>query len=206
MNKKKLHLIIGGIITLIAVVIIVALIPRSTIVLSVAPEEFTVSINDGSVQKKKTGEQLTVLPGTYKITITSNEFGSYTTTVTVKNYETYEILYALTPQTDNAQRLLETDRSQAIIQRIAGQKMNSEIESMEKNYPIVNSLPIYDKFFTISSCSSEKYPNDTTKLAICVDLYEPEAKETAIQMVKDKGFDLNDYETRFITAEDEHDH
>lgn len=200
MNKRILK-IIGIIFGLLAIAALVyALIPRSSIILSIAPEEFTISIDGKDTHTAQTGDVLTVAPGTYKITISRDEFDPYTKTVTVKNGQTFDLLYALNPLTEEAKALLKTPKSQEIIQRIAGQKMNVEEDQMVKDYPIVEVLPITDKYFTVSSCASEKYPNDSTKLAICVNLYDMQAKSSAIDAVLQTGFDLNDYETRFIDS------
>lgn len=197
--NKWLKIAGGGIAVGIVILVIYLLIPRATIVLSVAPESFSVSVNEEEAKLYEMGDRLEVTPGTHRLTISRDGFEDYTTSVTIKNRDTFEVLYALTPQTDAARELLETERSQEIIQRITNQRMESELVEISKNYPIVEILPIRDKFFTVSTCTSEEFPDDTTKIAICVDLYEPQARASVSEVINARGHSLEDYEVRFTT-------
>lgn len=200
MNKKTLRII--GIVIGVVIVGVVALmlIPRSTILLSVAPDEFTISIDGKKGELKKTGDSLSLSPGTHSVSISRDEFKTYETSITVKNKENFEVLIALEPLTDAARELLNSEKSQAIIQRITGKRMTSDIEKVRTDYPIISKLPIEDKYFTISSCPSVKYPNDATKVAICVYLFDPEAKESADDELQSLGFNLDDYEILYVDS------
>lgn len=179
--------------------IIYLVIPKATLLMSVAPDEVTVTIN-GQAHKVTTGDKMIVAPGELTITVSRDEFETYSQKLTIKNGETVEILQALTPKTDAAKDLLNSPKSQAVIQRITNNKMKAAADLLMKNYPILSVIPINDKFYTITTCASKKYPNDATKVAICVNLFDPEAKQSAIDAVKAKGFNLDDYETYFVDA------
>lgn len=198
-RRTIITLIIVSFIAIVIGIIVYALIPKATLLMSVAPEDVTVTIN-GDTHKVKTGDVITVAPGTLDVSISRDEFDTYTQKVTVKNGEQVEILQALNPKTDAAKALLQTEKSQAIIQRITGNSMKVATDKLTKDFPIISVLPINDKFYTIAVCDSKKYPNDKTKVAICVSLYDMEAKQSAIDDVVRRGFNLNDYETYFIDA------
>lgn len=198
-RRALIALIIGFFGIVIIGSLLYLFIPKASLLMSIAPEEATVTIN-GGVHQVKTGDRLTVAPGTLTITIARDGFDTYTEKRTIKNGENVEILQALTPKTDEARTLLQTTKSQAIIQRIAGNTMKTATDQLDKDYPILSILPIQEKYYSITTCKSQKYPNDTSKVAICVYLYDMEAQQMATDEVKQKGFDLNNYESYYVDA------
>jgi hypothetical protein len=199
MSKRTIRLILIGAALLIIGLIVYALIPRASLLMSIAPEDFTVTIN-GHSQQAKTGDSITVTPGDISLSVSRDGFDTYTQKLTIKNGEKVEILQALNPKTDDAKALLNTAKSQAVIQRVTNAKMKAATDQLVKNYPILAVLPINDKFYTITTCNSKLHPNDATKTAICVNLYDLEAKQSAIDDVKQRGFNLDNYETYFVDA------
>jgi hypothetical protein len=175
------------------------LIPHGTLKMSVAPDEVTVTIN-GKERSVTTGDSIRVDPGELTIKISRDEFDPYTEKLTIKNGETVEILVALYPKTSAAKELLGTEKSDIIIQRLTGRAMEKNSAQLRKEYPIISSLPIRDKYYMVTICDSRKNPEDKTKVAICIELYEPAAKQSAIDDVKSRGFNLDDYETYFVDA------
>ena len=192
-RRSLLIIIIVAVVALIAGLIAYSLIPRASILLSIAPEEFTVTYN-GSSQNVTTGKKITVTPGDVSVSISRDGFETSTKTVTIKNGENQELLLALVPKTDAARALLETEKSQQIIQRIANINMKNTTAQYVQDYPIFSVLPIKDKFYVITSCESRLYPNDKTKVAICVNLFDMEAKQSAIEDINRRGFSVDDYE------------
>ena len=196
-RRKFIIMALSAIGLVIGIAVTYALMPRSTLLLSIAPEEFTVSVY-GKDHQKKTGDTINVSPGDVIVKISHEGFQTLTKKITVKNGETFEILEALVPLTDEAKKLIATEKSQAIIQRIQGVKTTEKVDDMLKTYPIIGVLPIKDKYYTIEPCPSRKYPKDVSKIAICVNLYNIEAKPSSIKDVESRGFNLDDYETIFI--------
>ena len=192
-GRKVLFIAAGAFVALIIGLIIFALIPRATLILSVAPEEITLVVN-GSRQSIKTGQEITVTPGTISIELQRDEFDIYTETFEIKNGETREVLYALNPQTDAARELLKTVKSQRILERIAGVEVKKGAEKITQANPILKDLPINDKFYVISACSSKKFPDDTSKIAVCINLYDMAALKSAQKAIVNKGYVLTDYE------------
>ncbi len=199
MSKRTIRLILIGAALLVIGLIVYALIPRASLLMSIAPEDFTVTVN-GHSQQVKTGDSITVTPGDISLSVSRDGFDTYTQKLTIKNGEKVEILQVLNPKTDEAKALLNTDKSQAIIQRVTNVKMKEATDKLSKDYPILSILPLSEKYFTVTTCPSQKYPKDSTKIAICVNLFNLEAKQQAIDTVSQKGFDLNNYETYFVDA------
>lgn len=198
MSRRSIFITcIIAVVVLIIGLIVYASIPRANLLMSVAPEDFTVTIN-GHDHKVKTGDSITVTPGDLSIKISSNNFDTYTEKVTIKNGEQKEILIALKPQNDIAKKLLETKKSQEIIQRIANVNMKKFSAQLLKDYPILAVLPINDKFYTIVSCPSKIHSDDVTKIAICVNLYDLQAKQSAVDEISKRGFSLDNYEVYFV--------
>lgn len=200
MSKRTLIIILITTVVLLGVGLLVyQLIPHGTLKMSVAPDEVTVTIN-GKERTVTTGDSIRVDPGELTIEISRDEFDPHTEKLTIKNGETVEILVALFPKTKNAKALLNTEKSDAVIQRVTGRAMEATASQLRKDYPIISSLPIKDKYYTVTICESEKHPNDTTKVAICIELYNLEAKQAAIDDIAERGFNLNNYEHYFVNA------
>ena len=194
MTRKQLILLFATIGALIIIGIIInALIPRATLLFSVAPESVKVMIN-GKSHDVTNGQSITVAPGEVTIEISRDEFSSYGEKLTVKNHETKEILVALDAQTESAKQLLLTTGAQKIIQRIGGKKVQQGGDALTKAYPLLTELPISDKFYKILPCDSVQHPDDSSKIAICVQLFDLEAKQSAIDEITRRGFDVANYE------------
>jgi len=196
-SRSIIKFCVAAFILLIIGLIVYMLIPRASLLFSVAPENVIVTIN-GHNHKIETGKTITVAPGDLSISVSSENFDTYTTTVTVKNGEEKELLLALKPQTDAAKKLLETPKSQEIIQRIANVNMKKFSQQLLKDYPILSVLPLKDKFYTVTSCPSQVHVNDLTKVAICVNLFNLQAKQSAIDDISNHGFNIDDYELYFV--------
>ncbi len=193
-------MIFGGIALLILVlgVIVYSLVPRASLKLSVAPGEVQLSINNATKESVKNGTVLHIKPGEYTFTVSRDEFDSYTTKQTIKNGQAAELLVALTPLTSAAKQLLADDASQAIVQRFHGKIITAQVDQLTKAYPILSVLPLQERLYSIDSCPSQKYPNDTTKIALCVTETDSSVNEYALAAIRQKGFNPDDYEVIFL--------
>ncbi|MEI6228493.1 MAG: PEGA domain-containing protein [Candidatus Saccharibacteria bacterium] len=195
MNSRKIIKISAIVFGLLCIgLIIYYLIPKSYIRFSVAPKSVYVSINNNK-QTINNGDTITVSPGKYSITISQKEFESYTKEIELKNGETNDILLVLTPITDSAIALLNDPSIQDVIESSTIETRNKEVANNIKNNPILNILPITDKYYTATSCPSEKYPNNNSKIAVCIELTHtdeaPDAdlKDYALENIKKSGYD-----------------
>jgi hypothetical protein len=186
-------LFIGLVVSLISISI-----PKTTILYSVAPGTVTVSIDNKPGISVKTGETASITPGTHSFTVSRDQFDSYTTKLTVASGSSAELLVALTAKTDAAQALLGDDISQAIVQRFFGNTMKTQTDDINSHYPIIKHLPITSRLYTINACPSQKYPNDTTKIALCVTETDSSLDTYALQAITDLGYNPADYEIIFI--------
>lgn len=178
---------------IVGILVVYALIPRATLKFSVAPENVTVTIN-GENHSVTTGQTISVAPGEIELKINRKDFLEHTETFTLENNQTREILVALTPTTDEARMLLDAAAARAVVERLGGQEVDKGADELMKEYPILAKLPITDKFFRIVICNSKKYPDDPKKLAVCIRLFEPEARQAAFDEIERQGFSLKDYE------------
>lgn len=173
--------------------IVYALIPRASLVFAVAPEEVTVTIN-GKEQQVENGQEINVSPGKIELKISRPNFVEHTETLELKNGDRQEVLVALTALNGDAQLLLETPGARMVIERIGGQAVEEGAAKLMEAYPIMKDLPVTDKFFHIVVCDSEKYPGDRSKIAVCIRLYDLQARESAFDEIKRLGYSVDDYE------------
>ena len=197
MNKK---IIIAGsilLITLIGVLVYNLITPKAYIKFAVAPEQVIVTSTNLN-KTVKNGDGLTLAPGSYKITISHDGFISSSVDINIKNHETQEILMALTPQTDASKQLLLSDAAQAVMQRYYGKVRDETTKKLLINYPIIDILPIQARLYTISACPSQKYPNDTTKIALCVIESQSGLDPYVLKDILSRGYNPSDYEIIWV--------
>lgn len=193
-TPKRIKIIIAAFIVGFIALCVYFLVPKTYIIFSVAPGQVTISINGKPTQTVNNKDTLVVAPGHYSIVVTRDEFDSYTGQLDVTSGTTTEFLAALNPQTDAARALLQDDASQAIIQRFHGNSLNNDTKKISDTYPIISALPIDARLYTIYACQSAKYPNDPTKIAVCVDLYQDGLIPYVLKDIQSRGYNPSDYE------------
>lgn len=194
MNKKPIIISFTIIALIIVSSIIYLLIPKSYIVFKTAPEEVTVLIDGKDKKDIKNGDKITISPGKHSFVIYRNEFNPFRTDVNIKNGENIEIVSVLTALTENAKKLLNNDKSSYVIEKFTAINMDKQVEILTKKYPIMKVLPIENRNYVISSCRSEKFPNDPYKIALCVDIPQEDVKDMVKQDIRSHGFNPDDYE------------
>ena len=199
LSRRNLIILIASFSIFIIGLTIYSLIPKTQLLFSVAPHQVTVNF-DGQNRQVTSGSKLGVKPGTYNITVSRDQFDSYTLSVTVASGKTAEVLVALNPQTDAAKALLNNKESQDIIQRFNGNKMDNYEQTVNNSFPIIKILPIQQTFYYIYPCQSQKYPNDHSKLAVCIQITNDQDKPGIAAYVQSKGYDLNNYEVIWINT------
>lgn len=195
-SKKTIVIIIGVFIAAIIALIVFSLIPRATLLLSVAPEEFTITI-DGKSRSAKINDKITITPGELEVSISRDKFETYTKKISVKNGETYEILEALKPINSEDKDLLYTEKTAGVMQRINDREMKQYTADIEAAYPIIKILPIREKYFFVNPCPSKKFPGDSKKQALCIQYSWEDYKSYIPDQIKKMGYDLKDYEVYY---------
>jgi hypothetical protein len=199
-NNKKLLIVIFSI--LIAALIALAIyqaVPKTKLLLSVAPDSVQLSIDNKPNITVSDNQTISITPGSHTFKVSEDQFVSYTTTATSKKGQTTELLVALTAITTAAQNELDNSpSSQAVIQRFEGNIEQAQTAAIDKNYPIVADLPIETDLYSINVCPSQKYPNDPTKIALCIIETDPDVAQYALNAITNKGFNPSDYEIIYM--------
>lgn len=199
MNKRNVIIGLSGlfIIGLVVYFILYSITPRATILLAIAPEEGFISIDNSSKQSVKNKQTISVTPGNHTVIFSREEFDSFSKDITVDNKQTLEVIIVLNPLTEAAKKLLLTSGSQEVIQRLDGEKIIKESSQLEKDYPILSVLPIKARLYVINSCKSIKYPDDSKKIAICVDVAQDGLEDYVYKDIRSHGYNPDDYEIIF---------
>jgi len=197
MNRKKIIIffIVILVITIISCVVYF-IIPKTTITFAVAPTQVNVKIDNNKSISIKNKDKINISAGKHTIIISQNEFKSYTTEVNLIKDKNKEILAALKPLTSNAQTLINKDENQAVVQRFYGDLSKQREQNIKDNFPVLAILPYTSQSFSMKMCKSKKYPNDNTKIALCIIMHRnnENIKNIAIKMLKNKGYYRDDYE------------
>jgi len=195
MSKKQIISIVSLFILVIVIWSVYLLIPKSYILFQTAPEVVYIRINEKKERVVNNGDKIFFKPGNYKIIIYKDEFNPQFEEFTIKNGETKEIVAALKPLTENAKNiLLGNDKSIKVLEKSTSIRIDSESEFLEKTYPILKILPIETRNYTILTCSSKKYPDQSNKVALCIDITSASIKDYVEKEIISKGYNLNDYE------------
>jgi hypothetical protein len=196
MNKYR-KLIISSIlmfVILIIIVIVYQIIPKSYLRFETAPQNVTVLIDNKNSRSIKNGDTIIIKPGKHTISVSKTGFGPYIKEITLNNQQTSDFLVALTPQTDDAKKQLDNSSSRDVIQKFYGKIYINQTDEMNKNYPILKVLPISARLYTISACPSKKYPDDQTKIALCVDSNQTGLEQYVFKDILSRGYNPDDYE------------
>lgn len=199
MNIRKI--IIFAVIALgliIAGFAIYSVIPKTQMHLMVAPLEVELSIDGEPAKTVRNGQDITVSPGEHTLTVTRAEFGQFVKSYTFKENETTEVLIALEPLTPAAETLLYEPEAEEIVQQFKGDEFKVIEEATAKTFPIMEILPIEARLYMVTSCQSEQYPDDKTKLALCAYLYHYGLEPYVKKHIKNLGYNPDDYELIFI--------
>jgi len=199
-NKQKI-LIAAIVVALLVVGVVYLFIPKTQITFTVAPNAVQVQIDNGGAATINNGDTVSVSPGNHTIIVSQDEFTRYQTTISVKKGEKQEVLVALVANTVAAQNLLDNPTSQAIVQRFNGNILTNQTDQLDKDYPILKVLPIDSRLYTITACASQKYPDDSTKIAVCVSSDEDQAtlQPYVEQDLLNRGYKASDYEMIYNT-------
>lgn len=192
MKRKQIIIII--IVLLIVVILIYLLIPKSYLKFTTSPQQADIIIDNSPKGSIKNGEIKIINPGHHKITISRDEFSTYTKDIDININETKEILVILDAYTNNAKNILNTPEDQRIREANYRKETEEGAKLIEKEYPILKILPYYSHSYNIKSCDSKKYPNNKSKIAICIKVIDPNTKKFALKFITDKGYIPNDYE------------
>jgi len=200
MKYKKIIIIATVLITLIFIgLIIYSLIPKSHIKFVVAPNEVTVLIDDKSYAIKN-NDVIKTSPGEHTITISKNEFETFSEDISIAKNEEKKMVIVLIPLTESAKALLKDPLVQGAIESSSANNSSDELSTKVLYNPILDILPIEGKLYTITSCKSMKYPDDITKIALCIeykkqtDISDSNLRSSILEAIRSKSYNPDDYE------------
>ena len=161
--------------------------PQGTVEFILAPQNVTLTMKDTKSKAIQHKQTITLTPGAYDATFGADGFRSETTRIIIRKGEKTRLVMALTPETEAAKKLLsENSESQQVI------KEYKEVKYKE----LLNILPLSGSNYSIASCSSVKYPNES-KEALCINTSLDAGVKNAKDRLVKNGYDINDLE--FIT-------
>lgn len=184
MQLKKSTLII--ILTILAIVTVLAaffLRPQGKIEFALAPEEATLSVN-GSSRTIRNGQVISLSPGDYMLSVKRDQFSTETANVTVEKNEIVRTVIALSPQSDAARKIIESNPESV--------KIAQEYKELQQAR-LFKTLPLSGVNYNIEACKSVKNA-ETDKKALCITSPTEAGEITAKLAIAQLGFNVDDYE------------
>lgn len=163
---------------------------------------FTITVTDNGWERPINTEPLegVTVPfhsGTRNISFSAEGFETENREISVEEGSEQVAYVILTPTTKEAE--VEVQNDEKYNQRredITGFMIESGGKKLEEEYPIVNKLPIFNKWYRMNLCSGEDEPAlELNEYGICVDLALDNAvqRENIINDIRDTGEDPAQY-------------
>lgn len=199
LQKYKKKILLWGVVLLVCVSVVGFAMLQQVIELRkgkiavpihVVPHDASIEI-DG--QKYTPGTQY-LAPGDYTARIIKDGFHTTTQQLRVNDYS-HPVLYAgLAPASEEAKQWQRRNNHQyAKLERLSFEQSQKYGQEFQKRWPIVQSLPIKDPYFTIGY----KNINDRD-IILTIKGTSPRYRELAIDELRKKGFEPTDYRIEFI--------
>ena len=199
-KKKKILLITGGVIALIVLISAIFMIIESrksaTLEIMVAPISAKVSI-DGKVYKNGTYK---FEPGRVEVTITMDGFDSKEETLDLQANVTTKLYTYLMPSDGTFGWYLEHEEDQMILNTIGDTEASENSKTYVEKYPIITALPIiyanYDEKWNYTEFRIDGGGFDDCEKSFCIKITDSTGGnyERALGLIKEKGFNPEDYE------------
>lgn len=161
----------------------------------VTPNDSTITINNHKVVQ---GKVIGVNQGTYTLKVSREGFATQSQKFTIKNRESKEIKIYLLSNSSIGDQWLNLHPEQATEIEGTGSRAYDKLSAQNttKN-PFVSELPIYDPRFRIDYGLSQEHPDDSNAVAIYITSSSPIGRQTALQSIRDNGYDPSDMEIIF---------
>jgi hypothetical protein len=194
--QKRLRLIalvlIGLVVVLIGILIFISAkhSQEAKLNIYVLPEDSTIKLDDQVIKKKS----IYVKPGEHTISASKNGFKTDVRMVSLIKQESLDLYLLPSPESQEAQDwLAQNPDLQRLREEYAAHNATSIQQELQKQYPILDSLPLITRYYRIDYGVSKKYPNDPSKVALYITAVKAN-RNMALQWIKFKGFNPNDYE------------
>lgn len=203
-NDKRKTIIIGA--TIIAITVIIPIIlfilnlgKTATLQTAIAPSFATLTIND---KKYKINSDLKFEPGDYKATISADGFKTKEVDLTLQDHQTTQLALYLDPNDGNIKWYYDHPEEYTLFAIANDTKNTQEAESYVDKYPISKILPINVVEINPTTYAAKEYRIDLGKFdqckadEFCIKITDRRGNnyEEALNMIRQKGFDPDDYE------------
>lgn len=151
--------------------------------------------------KLKTSGTSKYYPGEYTVTISADGFESTETTLNLEKDQTATLYLYLQPTTENYNFYLENKTESNLVQRINDLRTQASNNAYINKYPITEVLPINiveqnreKNEWTEFHINYGQYENCKTEFCIKISDYTGGNQERALNIIREKGFNPDDYE------------
>lgn len=197
LNVKKILIwlaIIWGIIVLGIVIFYLCTLGKIRVDVEYAPFAAKVTLNDTVIMNHHANY---ISPGDYHIKVEFENFETYEADVAVDS-ETQYLFGSLSPANEEGEKYVQDHISEFnVIEGIAGKVANIEGEKQRQTYPIMDSLPIKDPYYTIGYTIS-----DDGALSVTVESsisYRSQAVTRVLELLDEEDFEK--YDIKFYNLE-----
>ena len=160
------------------------------VVLQTLPSDAAVTIDDASY----TQGTIYLAPGNYEATVSKDGFASYTQELIVNGTDDAKLFAGLAPASDDAKRWQQRHRRDyAELERQSFLFAQEYGAAFSERWPITNTLPIKDPYFTISYRVHE-----AGDITLTIKGTSPRYREAALDELRKRGFEPTEYNIEFI--------
>lgn len=132
-----------------------------------APDNIQLEYDKYSISVPQ-GEKIPIRAGEYTLKFTSTEFEPYLYKVNLEKDQLENLIFAMTPTTEDAKKELELTKYSLVYDGIAGREVSLGAKQIEQDNPGINSLPIETLTYSIDTCNPSTTPQGVIKVQICI--------------------------------------
>ena len=201
-KKRKFRLIFGSAFAMVCIILVSIIFiiidsgKNATLDIIVSPLSAEIKI-DGKEYKNGTYQ---FEPGEVEVEITKDGFTSERKTILLEPNKTTKLYTYLMPIDGSFDWYLNHEEDMMILNTIGDAEANADSASYREKYPIIEILPIqfvdYDKNWELTEFRIDGGMFDECEGTFCLKITDTTGGnyEKAIQMIKEKGFNPDDYE------------
>lgn len=192
-NRRRVAIIFGMILLLVAVWSIVSFVERQgkvAVVISTVPSDATIMFD---TIRQANGTRW-IQPGDYTVTAKKNGFESVTRKVRITDQKSQNVVaLSLAPKNDEAKQWAEQNAEQYQKNESFGTiEANANGEYFSELNPITSKLPFVDPYFKIAYIS-----NDDQSIKLTITTPSPRYRFYAIEKIREFGYDPTDFAIEF---------
>lgn len=166
---------------------------------STVPNDPTVTI-DGD--KVTSNGKVGVTPGKHTVKAKRSGFDDKSIDVDVKTGETKTVQFLMTPNSDEGRQWLRDHPNEAYqFEGAQGKEFDQTSATITADNPLIAHLPEIHPTWRVDYGQSQKQPDNEKAVAIIITYGNDYAKQSALDWIKSKGFNPDDYEIIYKTPQ-----